>query len=173
MIERSLIPSPVLGNNEPGFRTSLSCNFDPASPAVAALDRRIADLMGIDLARSETVQGQRYSVGQEFRLHYDFFLPDQDYTDLVEKTGGQRTWTAMLFLNRPEAGGCTNFPRAGVKIEPQPGKLLIWNNLDRLGNPNPNSFHQGMPVDAGFKYVITKWFRERAWIRADLLDVAA
>ena len=28
---------------------------------------------------------------------------------------------------------------------------------------NDFSKHQGSPVEAGIKYVITKWFRERPW----------
>ena len=43
------------------------------------------------------------------------------------------------------------------------GTLLIWNNLNAEGEPNTNTLHQGMPVLAGVKYVITKWYRERPW----------
>ena len=32
------------------------------------------------------------------------------------------------------------------------------------GSPNELTLHEGMPVIAGVKYVITKWFREGAWI---------
>jgi prolyl 4-hydroxylase len=174
LIESDLIPSNILANNpDPAFRTSYSCNLNPANPLVASLDGRIAELLGIEQSHSETVQGQRYAVGQEFRPHYDFFHTGQNYTDLVEQTGGQRTWTAMVFLNEPEAGGCTNFPDAGVKITPKTGNLLIWNNNDLYGQPNHFSRHQGMPVEAGLKYVVTKWFRERVWIRADLLSASA
>jgi prolyl 4-hydroxylase len=28
--------------------------------------------------------------------------------------------------------------------------------------PNPSTLHQGMKVRGGTKYVLTKWFRERA-----------
>jgi hypothetical protein len=29
------------------------------------------------------------------------------------------------------------------------------------GSPNPWTLHEGMPVDAGAKYIVTKWYRER------------
>ena len=67
----------------------------------------------------------------------------------MERTGGQRTWTAMVFLNTPDGGGQTNFPEAGIKVSPVTGNLLAWNNLDALGEPNRKSLHQGMPVTAG------------------------
>ena len=63
----------------------------------------------------------------------------------------------------PIEGGETFFPSAGIKVTPRAGNLLIWNNMDADGHPNPASLHQGMPVLAGTKYVITKWYRERPW----------
>jgi hypothetical protein len=35
--------------------------------------------------------------------------------------------------------------------------------MDVNGEPNPFTLHQGMPVIAGLKYIITKWYRERPW----------
>jgi prolyl 4-hydroxylase len=164
LIERDLYPSGLLAAApDPSFRTSMSCNLNRQDPAVAELERRICGLLGADPRHGETAQGQRYQVGQEFKPHHDFFHPGQFYTEQAEREGGQRTWTAMLFLNEPEAGGCTNFPDAAVKVAPEAGRLVVWNNLDAAGNPNTFSLHQGMPVEAGSKYVITKWFRERVW----------
>lgn len=161
LVERDLFPSGVLGKEIPGFRTSKSCNLSAADPPVERFEEKVADLLGINRRFSEVVQGQRYEVGQEFKPHHDFFHRGQSYYDDVTEQGGQRTWTAMLFLNRPEAGGRTGFPKAGVEAEPEPGSLLIWNNMQADGRPNPNSLHHGMPVEAGLKYVLTKWFRER------------
>lgn len=164
LIEADLTPSTILSDApDPAFRTSHSCNLPPAHPLVLEVDRRIADTLGVPPSHSETVQGQRYTVGQEFKPHNDYFHAGQYYTQGVAEEGGQRTWTAMAFLNEPEAGGATNFPEARVKIAPKAGNLVIWNNLDALGLPNPATLHQGMPVEAGVKYVITKWFREREW----------
>ena len=50
----------------------------------------------------------------------------------MERTGGQRTWTAMVFLNVPGDGGETCFPGVGVKVTPRLGNLLIWNNMDSI-----------------------------------------
>jgi prolyl 4-hydroxylase len=41
--------------------------------------------------------------------------------------------------------------------------MLCWTNIDAEGKPNPYTVHQGKPVIAGTKYIITKWFRERPW----------
>jgi len=161
LVERDLYPSGVLGKPIPGFRTSKSCNLSPADAPVAEFERRVAALLGINPRFGENVQGQRYEVGQEFKPHHDFFHRGQSYYEDATQTGGQRTWTAMLFLNRPEAGGNTGFPKARIEAEPEAGSLLVWNNMQPDGRPNPNSLHHGMPVEGGRKYVLTKWFRER------------
>ena len=101
-------------------------------------------------------------------MHHDFFHPSEPYWDEMQRTGGQRTWTAMVFLNVPEGGGQTEFSNAGVKVTPRTGNLLAWNNLQADGEPNFYSMHQGCPVTAGVKYIITKWFRERAWTSSDV-----
>jgi prolyl 4-hydroxylase len=168
-IDAERIPSQLLVPTEdPEFRTSESCNLDPWDPFVQAIDARIAGLLGIDRSQSETVQGQRYAVGQQFKLHHDFFYPGEPYWEEMERTGGQRTWTAMVFLNVPEAGGQTDFTNAGITVTPRTGNLLVWNNLKADGEPNFYSLHQGCPVTAGVKYIITKWFRERAWVESDI-----
>ena len=168
LIDADRAPSGLLSPSaDPEFRTSESCNLSPAHPLVASFERRVNELMGIEPAFAETAQGQRYAVGQQFKAHHDFFYTDQPYWEKQKLIGGQRTWTAMAFLNKPEAGGQTMFPKAGLRITPAAGHLLIWNNLDTAGEPNPYSLHQGLPVEGGVKYVITKWYRERLWGRPE------
>ncbi len=157
------------GTEQPGYRTSYSCNFNGNEPEVARFDRRISDLMGIAPEFAETMQGQRYEVGQEFKQHHDYFFVEHPYWKQEALNGGQRTWTAMAYLNVPEAGGATYFPMLKYGIEPRRGMLLIWNNMDKDGKPNLYSLHAGTPVEAGTKYIITKWFRLNKW-RGTVVD---
>ena len=107
------------------------------------------------------MQGQRYAVGQQFKLHTDYF----EATSYAEHCAraGQRTWTAMVYLNTPAAGGATRFKVLDKIVPAEAGKLLCWNNLLPDGRPNGATLHQGMKVRTGVKYIITKWFRERPW----------
>ena len=144
------------------FRTSETCDLDWNDPVVAAVDGAISALLGIPLDRSEPIQGQRYAPGQEFKPHTDTFEPTKaDYYSHCAETGN-RSWTAMIYLNQPEEGGATRFKAIGKTIQPETGKLLAWNNLLPDGGPNPATLHQGMKVRKGTKYIVTKWFRERA-----------
>ena len=143
------------------FRTSETCDLDPGDSVVAEVDRRISDLLGLPLDASEPIQGQRYAPGQEFKPHTDTFEPGgyDFYVNTAES--GQRTWTAMVYLNRPDDGGATRFKLIGKTVQPETGKLLAWNNLLPDGRPNPATLHQGMKVRRGTKYILTKWFRQR------------
>jgi prolyl 4-hydroxylase len=142
------------------FRTSETCDLDPGHPLVAEVQARLSGLIGIPVWQCEPLQGQRYAAGQEFRPHTDSFNPGGADYYLHCAEAGQRSWTAMIYLNRPEDGGATRFKLIGKTIQPETGKLLAWNNLLADGSPNPATLHQGMKVRRGTKYILTQWYRE-------------
>lgn len=142
------------------FRTSETCDMTEPDAVVAEVDRKIVDLLGLPAELGEVLQGQRYAPGQEFRPHTDTFNPGGYDFYVHTADTGQRTWTAMVYLNEPRDGGATRFKTIAKTIQPQTGKLLAWNNLLPDGSPNPATLHQGMKVRKGTKYVLTKWFRE-------------
>lgn len=164
LIDANRRPSTIADpNGDAAFRTSETCDLDHDNPIVAALDQRIDALSGIDGRFGETLQGQRYDVGQQFKPHTDYFEPGgQDY-DRYCTVGGQRTWTFMIYLNAVEAGGATRFKAINKSIRPETGKLLGWNNRSADGAVNPATLHHGMKVRKGVKYIITKWYREQPW----------
>ena len=160
IIRQRLRPSTIShdGTADNSFRTSRTCDLVGGESAVRALDARICGAMGIDPAMAEPSQGQFYEVGQEFKAHTDYFE-----TYEIERhstpTLGQRTWTFMIYLNDVEAGGETKFVNAGLSIPPKQGTAVIWNNLRADGSGNYDTLHHGTPVRAGYKAIITKWFR--------------
>jgi len=165
MIDSKRKPSRLMSSSHPdaGFRTSETCNLDPSDELVRVVDARISALLGVDPQCGEFIQGQRYGAGQQFKPHHDFLRASEPYWGRQKDIGGQRTWTAMTYLNVPAKGGETFFPRLRLKLIPRRGNLVVWNNLDGRGEPNIFSLHQGMPVVAGVKFIITKWYRERSW----------
>ena len=165
LIDANRRPSTTLANKgDPTFRTSESCDMNRWSSQVEPIDNAIADLLGITRENGETMQGQRYAPGQQFRAHHDYFHAGQGYYDEVTKAGGQRTWTAMIYLNDVTEGGATWFPQAGFRVEPRRGLLLAWNNMNADGTVNVDTIHEGMAVAKGTKYIVTKWFREGRWL---------
>lgn len=165
MIDANRRPSTLLTDRDSSeVRTSESCDMQRAAPEVREIDEGIAALLGIAPENAETMQGQRYEVGQLFRPHHDYFHDRESYWPAMKISGGQRTWTAMVYLNDVEEGGATWFPQAGLRVAPRRGMLLTWNNMNPDGSPNLATLHEGSPVTEGVKYIVTKWFREGPWI---------
>jgi prolyl 4-hydroxylase len=150
-------------NGDTAFRTSETCDLSAEDALIATIDARIAAITGLDPAHGEPIQGQRYAVGQEFKAHTDYFEPDGPDYQRYCTHAGNRTWTAMIYLNEPAAGGATRFKAIDKIIQPECGKLVCWNNRRPDGTLNPATLHHGMKVRAGTKYIVTKWYRERPW----------
>jgi prolyl 4-hydroxylase len=164
LIDATAVPSALFaGTEQASFRTSYSCNLSCWDPLVSRVEARMSEVLGIANDYAETMQGQRYRVGQQFKPHHDFFNPDQPYWEHERLAGGQRTWTAMIFLDQPEAGGHTEFPELGFGVRPQAGRMLVWNNAKPDGTPNHKTLHTGTPVTAGVKHIVTKWYRQNNW----------
>lgn len=165
LIDQDRRPSTIADDNgDPVFRTSETCDLASGLAPVERLETMLTALCGIDPAYGEPLQGQRYATGQEFKPHTDYFTPGgRDYETYCARSGN-RTWTFMVYLNEPEAGGATRFKHLGKTFQPEAGKLLCWNNRRADGGINGDTLHHGMKVRAGTKYVITKWYRERVWV---------
>ncbi len=166
LVDEAARPSDLLDQgygHEGTYRTSYSGNFDRNDPFVRMIERRIDDTLGLPHDNGETIQGQRYAEGQEFRAHMDWFWTKAPYWKQEAKRGGQRCFTAMIYLNHVEEGGETHFHNIGVTIPPQKGALIVWNNACRDGSLNQDTIHAGKPVIRGTKYIITKWYRVGRW----------
>ncbi len=164
MIDAERRPSTISDHNgDAAFRTSETCDLSATDSLVAAVDAGLAAFTGLDPLHGEPLQGQRYALGQEFKAHTDYFEPNGVDFHRYCSVAGNRTWTAMVYLNEPEAGGATRFKAVDKTIQPETGKLVCWNNHRPDGSLNPATIHHGMKVRAGTKYVITKWYRERPW----------
>ena len=58
--------------------------------------------------------------------------------------------------------------RPASRSRPAPATCSPGTISTRSASPTPPSLHQGMPVAAGVKYIITKWYRERRWLPSDM-----
>lgn len=159
----NLLPSTVtVQSADNQFRTSFTWHLsDSRYPIVRAVDKKIADTIGISIAYSEGIQAQKYLPGQQFKPHTDFFEPGTDEYKVHCEHSGNRTWTFMVYLTDVTEGGGTAFREIEKTFFPKKGMAVIWNNLNADGTPNSFTLHSGEPVVRGEKVIITKWFRER------------
>jgi len=121
-------------------------------------------MCGLPPTRLEPVSIQRYQPGQEYKPHYDAFLPDE-MGEMPEeskiKQGGNRCVTMIAYLNDVQDGGGTVFPVLGFAIQAVQGRVIMFGNLDEHKIPHPSSLHMGLPPEDGDKWILTFWFREK------------
>src|SRR5690606_35449201 len=108
---------PYQFENASGYRSSYSGNLDPVDTLVRKTQARIDDLLGLESSWGETLQEQRYTQGQEFKPHNDWYSASTPAWETEKARGGQRSITAMAYLNAVEAGGETDFPRLNVAVK--------------------------------------------------------
>ncbi|WP_439102444.1 prolyl hydroxylase family protein [Congregibacter sp.] len=156
-------PSKVDGyEQQSDIRSSRTCSLRAHEFSfIADINQRIASTLGLNNGWAEVTQGQWYEPGQQYKTHPDYFVPGTKEYERFAAAEGQRTWTFMIYLNKPELGGGTHFSKISKTIMPEQGLAICWNNLLANGEPNPNTLHAGLPVEAGSKFIITKWFRDR------------
>lgn len=144
------------------IRTSSSATLDPLAEdfAIHSAMRRTAKAFDLDLARSEWLSVLKYQPGQEYRLHRDY-LPPSALTQ-SKPEAGNRSHTICIYLNDGYEGGETHFPVASLKIQPQAGSAICFENMHN-GIPDPDSLHAGLPVKLGEKWLATLWIRERQY----------
>tara|TARA_Y100000385_G_scaffold277730_1_gene325097 strand:+ start:1734 stop:3887 length:2154 start_codon:yes stop_codon:yes gene_type:complete len=129
----------------------------------ASVGERIANYIGVPLNTAEQYQVIHYDVSQEYRQHHDSWEHDgSEKARRCMKYGGQRLFTALVYLNDVEEGGGTHLTRLKVEISPKKGRLLFFENVHRNTNKKQLlSEHAGMPVLKGEKWAFNLWFREK------------
>jgi len=78
--------------------------------------------------------------------------------------GGQRKYSALIYLNDDFEGGETYFPKINYTVKPEIGKMVIWENLNKDNSLNYDSLHAGLPVLSNEKWICIVWVRETKFI---------
>lgn len=137
------------------YRTSKTATvYDPfvQDEVVVPLLYRAGMLLGLPPENVETVYVTRYSEGEYYKAHEDFY----------SGFDGDRLYTVLIYLNDMEEsqGGGTVFEQLNIGVRPRLGRAVIWTNRNPDGSPHPETRHEAMPVtNGGEKWVIQLWFR--------------
>ena len=136
------------------------------TPLVARLERRMAELMNRPLRNGEGFQLLRYHPGAGSAPHFDFLTPGTAANDASLARSGQRAASLVIYLSDVERGGETVFPEIGLAVTPRQGHAVHFEYANSRGDVDLKSVHAAAPVEAGEKWVLTKWVREREFVSA-------
>ncbi|MEL7469041.1 MAG: 2OG-Fe(II) oxygenase [Pseudomonadota bacterium] len=146
-------------------RTNDHCALPPETfPQVFPVLMKLGLTLRIPVQHAECPMLLHYTEAQEFKPHSDGIPLDADPERVArfEKTGGQRLFSTLIYLNEVEGGGGTGFPELDLSVAPKPGRLLIFANTMAGSRAVANlSVHAGEPVTAGEKWAAITWWREQ------------
>lgn len=162
LINNDNYPSTVVGG-ENGYtksieRTSFTSTLCDCNTNVYDIKQKISDTLKVSVNQIETLQGQLYNPGQYFRPHYDYFQGEDGANHIGSL--GNRIWTCMIYLNDDLEGGETRFPNLDLEFKPKKGMAVLWQNINKKGEFETDSLHEGCDVINGSKYIVTAWIRE-------------
>ena len=162
-LERSVVSDDKGGYQSAG-RTSRTSWIDHFHDEITTkLANKISKTVGIPIENAEKFQVVHYNETNEYRAHYDSWDNDGSEKSIrCVKYGGPRILTALVYLNEVERGGATRFTKLNKNVDPELGKLLVFENVHKNTiDKHYYSEHAGMPVIKGEKYIFNLWFRER------------
>lgn len=143
-------------------RTSHGAKFARGHSQInQTIEKRMAELLHWPVERSEGINVLKYAEGGEYKPHHDYFDPAVKGRAELIKDSGQRVGTFIMYLSDVESGGGTSFPKAKIEVRPKMGRALYFSNTKLNGDLDPLTYHAGVPVQKGTKYLATIWLRER------------
>ena len=74
-----------------------------------------------------------------------FIQPHSDYL-FSSSPHGKNVAQGLLFFSSTQLGGNFIMPLLGIAVNPDPGKLVVWRNVDRSGNYDPRSVQLYIPI---------------------------
>ncbi|KOR82906.1 2OG-Fe(II) oxygenase [Bacillus sp. FJAT-22058] len=138
------------------IRTSSSMFFQENEyDILTKIEKRISTIMNIPVEHGEGIQILKYTPGQEYKAHYDFF------TSSSTAAKNNRISTIILYLNDVEHGGETFFPKLNFSVIPRKGMAVYFEYFYNDKNLNELTLHGGAPVITGEKWVATQWMRRQ------------
>ena len=127
---------------------------------ITFISHRLAWLTRTNHEQQEGFQFLHYGIDEQYKYHHDYFKND----DPALERGGNRIFTALLYLNSPDLGGETYLPHYHKIVEAKAGRLVYWRNLDDNFQKIEESLHAGLPVISGEKYCMPVWIRQSEFI---------
>jgi prolyl 4-hydroxylase len=157
-LERSFVVNGKNGFSIDDTRTSTSAHLGIGNyDLVDKIGKRACKFLGVPDSYLEPIQVVSYKPGQEYKSHYDYFMPDR-----IKFEKSQRTDTLFVYLNDEFEGGATDFPKLDRQIRGKVGQAIWWRNApDGIGSEDSRLLHGGLPPTSGRKWGCNIWIRDR------------
>ena len=102
------------------IRTSNGMFFEEEHDILTTIEKRVASIMNIPVGHAEGLQVLKYTPGQEYKAHYDYF------SAASKASKNNRISTLIMYLNDVEEGGETFFPELDFAVSPRKGMAVYF-----------------------------------------------
>ncbi|HEY2033953.1 MAG TPA: 2OG-Fe(II) oxygenase [Rhizomicrobium sp.] len=156
-----VLPETGSGGRMDGTRSNSHAGFDLSECDIILMlmRARISALSGLPPQGLEWPMALHYSVGEEYKPHYDFYDTDSHSLQQMVSRTGQRVATFLVYLNEDFEGGETDFPKLNIRYRGKKGDGLLFFNVTN-GKPDPRTLHAGLAPTRGEKWLYSQWIRE-------------
>ncbi len=125
------------------------------------INMRLAAAAEMPDENGEALGVLHYAPGERYAPHVDY-IPETAQNAEQLRLRGQRVRTLLVYLNDGFEGGATEFSRLEVAYKPPRGCAIVFDSVKADGTVDPTSLHAGAPPTSGQKWLISKWFRNKA-----------
>ena len=156
----------ILGEQIDGYRTAEYCwlgDLVDTMPELQQIQEFVSKATELPIENQEHIHIVKYTIGGEYKEHYDWFYDDDEEQIRCIGDSGNRTHSFLIYLNDDFEGGDTEFIKLKQIVKPQTGKGLMWTNM-KDGKCLDDSLHAGLPVTDGVKWILIVWIRENKFV---------
>lgn len=130
------------------------------NPLIYNIKQKISDNIRRPIVLSEDISIRKIEVGETHPEKYSWFTSEDFYQFCLGS--GNRISSAKIFLNKPSKGGGLWFPKHRLKIDPEVGQFVFWDDKTK-GKFNSFTLHQDLEVAKGELYLLEVFFREKPY----------
>jgi prolyl 4-hydroxylase len=142
-------------------RSNLNAIIDVWSdPVLSGLGLRLSALVRLPPENMDRAKLLHYQGDEKFDPHQDAYDPASAIGQEKLRSGGQRLFTTICYLNDAD-GGHTQFPELKISVQPRMGRVLLFSNtVPGTIAQHPHALHAGRPTRSGEKWVLSLWWRQ-------------
>ena len=127
--------------------------------------KRVEYIVDVPIENFESLQVVKYYPGGFYDYHQDACCSNSVGCSNINKLGGHRIYTFIIYLNDDYTGGETSFKNLNLDFKLNKGDAILFHTLDKNKiTCHKNGLHSGKPVKKGIKWICNIWVRQKKLI---------
>lgn len=153
--------SVIVSGNNTNIRKSKTSWLNKNDPIVKKIIMRVCNLTNSSFENVENLQVVKYEKEGYYNEHFDTVTSNSDNEKHFLSQGGHRLITMLIYLNDDFTEGGTKFVFLNKVVKPPKYSGILFYTFDKkMIKCHPKSYHAGLPIKSGNKYIANVWIRQ-------------